>query len=136
MARQPCDRSDERIAGRIIRGERLDRRTGSITVRLRSGEEIFPPREFSVLVWVADIGDVELVELKAEQVDLASSRTAIAAQRREGRIDLGEPRPSRPQRSEIDAGEPVERIALCCSSEQALVCVLAVEVDEPSADIS
>ena len=108
---------------------------GLLSARLAVSDGIAEQRllgvEPRVLVGIGDIGPVELVELVAQQVDLPRPHPLVAAERGQLGVDLGEARPRRTQRFEVDVAEPVECGALGGGRQQALVGVLTVEVDEP-----
>ena len=89
--------------------------------------------EPAILVGVIQVRAVELVDLVAQEVDLSGPRTLVATERGELGIELGDPRPRRAQRAQIDPTEPVERRALLGHTQQRLVAVLSVQVDEAPA---
>ena len=86
---------------------------------------------------VDDRGRVDLVDLVAEQVDLAGSRPFVAAERRRA-PPRSHARPARAAPRAVRAltrlgtGEPVEERALLGRREERLVRVLTVQVDEPA----
>ena len=83
-----------------------------------------------LFVGIVEGGGVELGELEARQVELTGPRPLVAPKCRQLGVELGDPRPRRPQPGEIDTAEGVERRPLARRRQQALVGVLAVEVDE------
>ncbi len=97
----------------------------------RVGECVFLSAEPLVLVGIDDRRAGELADLEAQQIDLAGPRALVASERRERGIDLGESGTCGAQRFEVGGAETVECIALRGRREQALVGVLAVEVDGP-----
>ena len=86
--------------------------------------------ETRILVGVDDVGPVELVELITEQVDLAGAHALVAPECGQFGVDLGQSGPRRAQRFEVDTTEPVEGGPLRRRRQQALVGMLAVEVDQ------
>ena len=125
------DRGLDGIEGTAVARERLDRGGRRLAVRLRPRQHVLATLELLVLVGTGDGRRIELVELEAQQVDLAGPGANVAAERGERGVDLGESRPRGAQRLEIDLGEAVERGALGAHAEEALVGVLTVDVDEP-----
>lgn len=77
----------------------------------------------------------QLSRLETEEVDLARPCASVAAERGERRIDLGEPRPGLTQGAEVGRAEAVEGGPLGRHREQALVGVLAVDVDHPFTEL-
>ena len=86
--RRPIRRARRRRAGGVDRaavgGERA-RRRGAAASRcaVGVGEQVLRRRERVVLVGVVEPGGVELVDLEAQQVDLARPARAVAAERRQ-----------------------------------------------------
>ena len=80
-------------------------------------------------------GCVELLHLEAQQIELTGSGPFVAAEPGQFEVEgpAGGPGPS--ERTEVDAGEAVERLALHGGSQERLVGVLAVEVDQPLAPL-
>ena len=62
-----------------------------------------------VLVGSVERGGVELVDLEAEQVELAGPGPVVAAEAARAGVDLSQLGPGRLQRAEVDAAEAVER---------------------------
>ena len=69
-------------------------------------------------------GGVELVDLVAQQVDLARPGALVATERGELGVDLGDPGTRRAQRLEVDAAERSSAARWVAGGEQALVGVL------------
>ena len=65
-----------------------------------------------VLVGIVDAGGVQLGELEAGQVELPGPGPVVATERRQLGVELGDPRPRRPQPGQVDAAEGVEGGAL------------------------
>ena len=87
---------------------------------------------FGQLLVLAGVGDrrrVEFVDLEPQQVDLSGAGLLVAAQRRQLGVDLGDPGAGGAQRCQVDRPERVQRGALGDPAEQALMGVLAVQVD-------
>ncbi len=134
----PGQRGD-RGAERVLRAtfELRVRRFERGAVRLRVGEDLLVGRELRLLVCVFDHGGSDLLELVAQQVELARPRTVVATQLGQlgldpaaVRVGLGERGPRDRRRL---AREPVEHGALLRGVEKGLVRVLAVQVDEVAA---
>ena len=111
-----------------------------LAVRGGVGEQRLLGFERVVLARIVDLRGVDLVDLEPQQVELrgrgrARRRRARRARRRSSRVGAGgaQRRPAR--RARRRAGEPVERGALHGRREQALVRVLAVQVDELAPDV-
>ena len=125
-----AERAGQRIACATVVGERRH----GLLARLAEADRIAEQRllgvEPSVLVGVDDVGPVEFVELVAQQVDLPRPHALVAAERGQFGVDLGEPGARGTQRFEVDPAEPVECGPLRRGRQQALVGVLAVEVDQ------
>ncbi|CAB4813338.1 unannotated protein [freshwater metagenome] len=100
-------------------------------MRLRARQEILELFELVLLVLIGNRRCIDLVTLEAQKVHLAGSRPGVATQRGKRCIDLGQSRPCLTQGYEIRAGETVQCCPLRGNGEQALVCVLPVEVNEP-----
>ena len=98
--------------------------------RRRPRQAVLLDLEAAVLVGVVDPGVVQLADLEAQEVGFPGAGAAIATERRELRVDLGDHRPGVGHRPEVDAGEAVERRSLHRSGEQRLVRVLAVQVHQ------
>ena len=95
------------------------------------GEHVLRLLQPSLLGDVVELCGGELVDLEAEQVDLPRPLAGRPTERGQLGLDHRPPPPRGPQRSGVDLAERVERGALRRSGEQALVVVLAVQVDEP-----
>ena len=95
----------------------------------RVGQHRFLGIEKLIFSRVDDGCCVEFVDLESQQIDLSRSRPIVSPERSQFRVDLGQPCPRRPQRSEIDRSVFVERGALGCRRQQRLVGVLTVKVD-------
>ena len=125
-----AERAGQRITCATVVGEHGH----GLLPRLAESDRIAEQRllgvEPRVFVGVGDVGPVELVELVAQQVDLPRPHALVAAQRGEFGVDLGESGARGTQRFEVDPSEPVECGPLRRGRQQALVCVLAVEVDQ------
>ena len=91
--------------------------------------------ERGVLVGARERRRVELVDLVAQKVDLACPRPFVTSECRQLGIDLRDGRPGGAQRLEVDLPVVVERGTLGRRPEQALVGVLAVQVDDPFGDL-
>ena len=105
-------------------------RGAGLAVPDRVGERIFEALEDAVLVRIVEPRRRQLGDLVPQQVDLPGPLPLGATERSQLSVDLGEPRPRRAQGRQVDAAEAVQRGALGRAGEQALVIVLAVEVDE------
>jgi hypothetical protein len=91
--------------------------------RLLGGEAV-------VLVGVLDTDFVELGDLEAQEVDLAGPGALVAPKLDQLGIDRRQLGIGVAKGLQVDATEPVERPALDRAGEQALVGVLAVQVDQ------
>ena len=78
---------------------------------------------------------VQLVDLEAQQVDLARPLPLVATELGQLRVDGGQRLPRRLERREVDRAEAVERLPLHGGGEQRLVVVLTVQVDQPAAQL-
>ena len=92
--------------------------------------------EPAILVGIVELGAVELVDLVPRRsISRARARSSPPSVGELG-IDLGDrARGPRASGAQIDAAEPVERAALLRDTEQRLVAVLSVQVDEAPAFI-
>ncbi len=99
------------------------------------GEHGFLLIERLVLVGIDHRGGVELVDLEAQQIDLACPGALVTPQRRQFGVDLGEAGARGAQGSEIDPSELIERRPLRRRREQRLVGVLAVQIDDVRRDL-
>ena len=100
------------------------------------GEERFLRFERDVLRRVVEAGGVDLADLEAQQVELASAGPVVASEPGELGVDaphLGAGCAVRGERvCRRRTGEPIERGALYRRRQEGLMGVLAVEVDEAS----
>ncbi len=122
--------------------DRVERRAFEGGIRLRQGvamgsrvgEQVLFGFERRVLLGIGELGRDDLVDLEAQQVDLACSRACVTtecAQRVASRTRLTPSDAVGVERVEcVGAREPVERGPLDRGIEQRLVGVLAVEVDQ------
>ena len=106
------------------------RRRPGLAVAGCVGEGVLEQVQPAFLVRVVEPCRGELVDLVAQQVDLASPLARRATERRQLGVELGEPGTGRSQRPQVDVAEAVEGGALGRRAEQALVVVLAVQVDQ------
>ena len=138
LERRPTGQSADRCTDVIRSGgggdvartdQRRERRFAGLSMRNGVGQHVFLCGQSVVLVGFGDGCCGQLANLEPQQVDLARPRTLIATQRGQRCVDLGQPRPSRSQRFEIRRAEAIERVALRGRRQQALMGVLAVQVD-------
>ena len=85
-----------------------------------------------VLSRVGQPGGVQLGHLEPEKVDLTGSGPLVPAEGAQLGVDLCHPSTGVGQRRQVDRTEPVQRIPLRRGTQQTLVGVLSVEVDEAS----
>ena len=128
-----ADRVERRALDRSVR-----RRQG-FAVRQRVGEQRLLGFEGDVLACIVEAGGLDLVDLKAQQVELTCTGPLVAAEPGELGIDSSHLGSGGAVGGEgigcRRAGEPVERGALHRRCEEGLVRVLAVKVDEASAHL-
>ncbi len=91
--------------------------------------------ECLVLVGVRQRGELELVHLEAVQVDLAGPGARVSPELGPLRVDVGDRSTRIVQRSEVDARERIEDLALDARRQQRLVGVLAVQVHQAPAPL-
>ncbi len=90
---------------------------------------LFSPQD-GLFSRVVESGPVEFVELVAQEVDLAGPGAGVAPQRGHDGVDLANAPAGLLQRLEVDVGVCVECRALHRRSQQRLMRVLSVEVDQ------
>ena len=83
-----------------------------------------------VFIWVAQFGPRNFVYLKSQKINFARPSPLIAAHRGQRGIDFGHLRSRCAQCRQINVGKGVEGGPLGWCSQQALVFMLAVQVDE------
>jgi hypothetical protein len=88
-----------------------------------------------VLGGVLETGLLQLGDLEAQQVDLACPGPLVAAHGRQLDVHGGQLVLGRRQGSEVDTAEPVECRPLHGGGEEALVGVLAMQVDQSDAPL-
>ena len=103
--------------------------------RLRLGEDPLLPFEEALLVRVVDAGRFELRHLEPQQVHLAGPGALVPAEGRDRVADLPEPGASGVQRAQIDAGVGIQGCSLDGRTQQGLVLVLPVQIDELGAPV-
>ncbi len=116
------DASDPANADACV-GDRVPERPDLGQLRLLGGEP-------GLLVESRDLCAVDLVDLEAEKVDRAGQGPRIASEIGETGVGRRQLPAGLRDGLEVRAGEPVERVALCRLTEQGLMSVLTVEIDE------
>ena len=124
------DRRGERVACSTVVGEDRVGLGTRLAVADGVGEGVLVGLEGALLVRVGEVGGGDLVDLEAEQVDLAGALPLVPAERRQLGVELGEAGACCLQRPQVDRAEAVEGLPLGGDAEQGLVGVLAVQVDD------
>jgi hypothetical protein len=73
--------------------------------------------------------------LKPKKINFACTVAWVAPQRRTLGLEVDDTLTSEAQRLQIYPTEPIEGLALHCASQQRLMVVLAVKVDEAAPDL-
>ncbi len=128
-------RRADRVPRTVVAAECVVGDCAGFSVGRSVGEHGFFCVERLVFVRIIDAGGIEFGHLEPEQVDLACAEPFVPAERGEGGVDLGQPGPSLAQRLEVDVAELVQRCTLRRHRQQALMGVLAVEVDHVGRDL-
>jgi len=123
-------RRPESVESPVVFDERRHRGSECRSVRLRILQKIDLSLESRVFVGIIDRRGANFFHLESQQVDFAGARPLVATHRGESSINLGDGSTCSTQRREIGARKRIERIALRRGTEQALVFVLTVQIDE------
>ena len=118
------------VATGAIRGERGVGGGSRLPVPERVGQRVLLGGQPGLLLGIVDAGGVQLGHLVAQEVGLAGPRALVAPERSQLGVQLGHTTARRPQRTQVDVPEAVERSPLSARREQGLVVVLAVQLDE------
>ena len=125
----------EQIGRAAVVGDERESSLSRLAMCNRAGQGVLELIEVGFLVLVDELSCFDLLDLEPQQIELASTRPGVAAESGQRRVDLCQSSARRAQRREVDRAEVVERATLGRRAEQALVRVLAVQVDELGADL-
>jgi hypothetical protein len=129
-----CRRS-EPVNRTLVIGECSDCQSERLSVRRCILQQVNLPFQLSIFVGVDEASPRDLFDLETEEIDLSRAGSLIATHRGEGCVDFGERCPRRTQWCKIDRPENIEGRPLGRSSEQTLVLVLTVQVDESRTEL-
>jgi hypothetical protein len=82
------------------------------------GQPILLDLEGGILVWVLEVRGLELGDLEAQKVNLASPGPSVTPERAERGVDVSNAALGGLERAEVDASERVERCPLDSRREQ------------------
>src|SRR5207248_4678883 len=121
--------------GRVAGDSGIGRPSG-VAVRFGTRQYLLFGGEPFLLCVVDQTGSIDLAQLEPEEVELTGPGAGIAPESSEGLVDRRHCPAGGNERADVDGPEAVERLALGWSCEQRLMRVLAVQVDQPGADVS
>jgi hypothetical protein len=110
--------------------QRIEGKNCCFSIPARICEQFCFRPQVCIFVGVVKVGGHQFLDLKPKKIDFACTVAGIATQRGTLRLEVNDPLTSEAQGLKIYPAKPIEGLALYGTSEQRLMVVLAVEIDE------